>query len=50
MVVLHVFLLVLAMVCFLLAGFGVVPPRGGNLVAAGLFCWVLSLVLQLIVH
>jgi hypothetical protein len=34
MVVLHVFLLVLAMVCFLLAGFGVVPPRGGNLVAA----------------
>jgi hypothetical protein len=49
MVVLHVFLLLLAMVCFLLAAIGVVMPRG-NLVAAGLFCWVLSLVLQLIVH
>jgi len=50
MVVLHVFLLVLAMVCFLLASFGVVPPRGGNLVAVGLFCWVLAEVLTLIVH
>lgn len=34
--------LVFALVCFILAGIGVQPPRGGNLVGIGLAFWVAS--------
>lgn len=38
---LHVVLIILAIVCFALAAYGVSTPRG-NLVAAGLALWALS--------
>jgi len=43
-VTLHVLLLVVAFVCFLLAAIGVVGRI--NLVALGLACWVLTLLIH----
>lgn len=34
--------LIFALVCFILAAFGVQPPRGGNMIAVGLAFWVAS--------
>jgi hypothetical protein len=41
MIAVRVVLLILAAVCFLLAALGVATPRG-NLMAAGLLCWILT--------
>ena len=41
---LHLVLLILAVVCFLLAGLGVMTPRG-NLTAAGLFFLTLGMLI-----
>jgi hypothetical protein len=45
MIPLRVILMVFAFVLFVLAGLNVQPPRG-NLVAAGLACWVLAELLR----
>ena len=37
----HLFLVIAALVCLLMAAVGVVAPRG-NLLAMGIFLWVLS--------
>lgn len=38
-------LMALAIACFVLAAFGAAAPRGGNLVAAGLALWAISVLL-----
>lgn len=38
---LSLILVIIGLVCFALAAFGIAPERI-NLVAAGLFCWLLS--------
>ncbi|HEX4594013.1 MAG TPA: hypothetical protein VH157_07045 [Bryobacteraceae bacterium] len=38
---LHLVLVILALICFVFAAVGISTPRG-NLVAAGLFLWLLS--------
>lgn len=42
MMSLRLLLMILAIVCFLFAAVGVTPPRGGNLIAAGLALWALA--------
>jgi hypothetical protein len=34
------------MICLLLAAVGVVPPRGGNLIAAGLTLWAFATIVS----
>lgn len=41
MYALHLILVIVALVCFLFSAIGVAAPRG-NLLAAGLFLWLLS--------
>lgn len=50
MVTLRLILLVFALVCFILAGLGVQPPRGGNLIGIGLAFWIGSELIGGTVH
>jgi hypothetical protein len=45
MPILEMFLMVLGLVLFFLAMLGVPSPPGFNLMAGGLFCWLLSILI-----
>jgi hypothetical protein len=44
MITVRLLLMILAVICLALAAIGVVPPRGGNLMALGLTLWALAII------
>lgn len=42
----HLFLIALALLCFVGGALDIMPPRRGNLVAAGLFFWMLATLIK----
>jgi hypothetical protein len=45
MITLHVFLMILAVLCLFLAALNIQPPRG-NFLAAGLFLWAMATIVS----